>query len=156
MDTSEAHLVGLAGRLHDIGEIAVPDALLEKNTPLTEGEEELIHKHPAVGASVVSRVPALRALAPLIRGHHERWDGQGYPDGLAATAIPLGARVLAVADAFRALTAERAFRRAVDPPAALGEIRRGAGTQFDPNVVRALERVVLQAGTMLTDSAGVA
>jgi HD-GYP domain-containing protein (c-di-GMP phosphodiesterase class II) len=95
-----------------------------------------------VGADIVSRVPALRAIAPIIRAHHERWDGGGYPDGLESDAIPLGARILAVADAYGAMTSRRPYQEARDTAWARSELVRCAETQFDPTVVRALERVV--------------
>jgi HD-GYP domain-containing protein (c-di-GMP phosphodiesterase class II) len=98
--------------------------------------------HPIVGADVVSRVPALRALAPVIRAHHERWDGGGYPDGLAGDAIPLGARIVAVVDAYSAMTTDRPYRQGRDAAWALAELRRCAGTQFDATVVEALARVL--------------
>jgi two-component system cell cycle response regulator len=91
---------------------------------------------------VVSRVPVLRALAPMIRAHHERWDGTGYPDGLAGDSIPLGARLVAAADAYGAMTSDRPYRQASTPAYALAELRRCAGAQFDPAVVAALERVL--------------
>jgi diguanylate cyclase (GGDEF)-like protein len=143
LDTSQAHLVGLAGRLHDIGKLAIPDAVLRKPASLTEDEWTLMRTHPGLGAAVVSRVPALRALAPIIRAHHERWDGQGYPDRLAGDAIPLLARVLAVADALSAMRTDRPYQRACSAEAALAELRRCRGTQFDPHVVDAMERLLM-------------
>lgn len=141
MDTNSAHLLGLAGRLHDIGKVAVPDAVLQKPGCLTPDEWQVLRRHPIVGADVVRRVPALRALVPMIRGHHERWDGTGYPDGLRGDTIPLGARVLAVADAYGAMTSDRPYRPAQSSSWALAELRRCAGTQFDPQVVQALQDV---------------
>jgi HD-GYP domain-containing protein (c-di-GMP phosphodiesterase class II) len=132
----------MAGRLHDIGKVVVPEAVLLKDGPLTEGEWALIRMHPAVGADVVEKVPALRALAPMIRGHHERWDGKGYPDGLAGDQIPLGGRILAVADAYVTMTVGRPYRPAFHASWALEELRRGSGSQFDPAVVLAMERVL--------------
>jgi HD-GYP domain-containing protein (c-di-GMP phosphodiesterase class II) len=147
LTAAEAHMLGLAGRLHDIGKVAVPDAILHKPGPLSEAEWTIIRTHPAVGADVIERIPALRPIAPLVRGHHERWDGQGYPDQLAGEAIPLGARILAAADAYAAIITDRPYRRAQSPARAITELRRHAGTQFDPQVVAALERVLaLQAG----------
>jgi HD-GYP domain-containing protein (c-di-GMP phosphodiesterase class II) len=134
--------MGLAARLHDVGKVAVPDAVLQKAARLTSEEWALMRTHPIVGAAVVSRVPALRALAPMIRAHHERWDGTGYPDGLAGDSIPLGARLVAAVDAYGAMTTDRPYRRASTPAYALAELRRCAGTQFDPAVIVALERVL--------------
>ena len=99
-------------------------------------------QHPVVSAEVVSHVPALRHIAPIIRSHHERIDGQGYPDRLAGEDIPLGARILAVVDSYAAIVTDRPYRAAESTTWALAELRRGAGTQFDPDVVAALERVL--------------
>ncbi|MGN6699007.1 MAG: bifunctional diguanylate cyclase/phosphohydrolase [Thermomicrobiales bacterium] len=139
---ADARMVGLAGRLHDIGKVAIPDAILLKLGRLSPQEWALMKTHPVVGADIVSRVPALRGLAPAIRSHHERWDGQGYPDGLTGEAIPLGARILAVADTYSAITTDRPYQPARDADWALTELQRCAGTQFDPDVVEALARVL--------------
>lgn len=150
LDATEAHMIGLAARLHDVGKIGVPDAVLQKAARLTEQEWIMMRAHPGVGADVVGHVPALRALAPVIRAHHERWDGQGYPDGLAGEAIPLGARIIGVADAYGAMTSDRPYRQARTADWAIGEIQRCAGAQFDPAVVAALEQV-LAAGSRPAD-----
>jgi diguanylate cyclase (GGDEF)-like protein/PAS domain S-box-containing protein len=135
---SEAQMLTLAGKLHDVGKIAIPDAVLQKPGALTQEEWALIRIHPMVGADVVSHIPALRPLAPVIRAHHERWDGQGYPDRLAGEAIPLGARILMVVDAYLAMSIDRPYRKAYAPAVALRELQRCAGSQFDPQVVEAL------------------
>lgn len=106
------------------------------------GKAAEMRAHPAVGADVVGHVPALRALVPVIRAHHERWDGQDYPDVLAGEAIPLGARIIGVADAYGAITGDRPYRHARTEDWAIGELQRCAGTQFDPTVVAALEQVL--------------
>jgi len=142
LSAPDARMIGLAGRLHDIGKVAVPDAVLHKAGPLTPAEWVLVRTHAAVGADIVGGVPALRPLAPLVRGHHERWDGGGYPDRLVGAEIPLGARVLAVVDAFEAITTERPYRPARSPAWALAELRRAGGAQFDPAVVGALAEVL--------------
>jgi two-component system cell cycle response regulator len=103
LPVSEAQMLALAGRLHDVGKVAVPDTILQKPGALTEEEWAVMRTHSVVGAEVVSHIPALRPLVPLIRAHHERWDGQGYPDHLAGEAIPFGARILMVADAYLAM-----------------------------------------------------
>src|SRR5579875_2221502 len=109
---------------------------------LTAEEWALRRTHPQVGADVVRHVPALRVLAPLIGSHHERWDGHGYPQELSGEAIPLGARILAVADAYGAMTSDRPYRQRRDSAWALAELRRCAGTQFDPVVAAAPERIL--------------
>jgi len=141
-DEGEARMVDLAAQLHDIGKVSVPDSFLLKCAPLADEEWTVMHLHPVAGADVVSRVPALRGLAPMIRSHHERWDGAGYPDQLRTEDIPLGARIVAVVDAYRAMTAERPFQRARSQAEALHELQRCASTQFDPAVVRAFEKVL--------------
>ncbi len=134
---SEAQMIALAGRLHDVGKVAIPDGVLQKAGHLTEEEWELMRTHPLVGAEVVSHIPALRPLAPVIRAHHERWDGQGYPNHLKGEAIPLGARILTVVDAYLAMTVDRPYQKACAPTVALAELCRCAGSQFDPHVVEA-------------------
>jgi two-component system cell cycle response regulator len=142
MTEAEAHVVGLVGQLHDIGKITVPDAILQKPAPLDEEEWKVMRQHPVVGADVVSRMSTLRMIGPAIRAHHERWDGKGYPDGLAGEDIPLSARIVAVADAFGAMTSDRPYRKARAIDWALEELHRHAGSQFDPKVVDATEQIV--------------
>ena len=133
----DAEQIAMAARLHDIGKVAVPDAILHKPTKLTDEEWELMRLHPGVGADVINRIPSLADLAPIVRAHHERWDGSGYPDHLAGTSIPLGARIIAVVDAFGAMTTDRPYHKALPPTWALNELRRCAGSQFDPELVDA-------------------
>lgn len=132
----------LAALLHDIGALSIPEAILQKAGPLSEGEWEVVRTHPGRSVEVLEPVRQYQRLLPIIRAHHERWDGTGYPDGLKGEAIPLLARVLAVADAFDALTAPRPWRSAQAADEALQEIRRHAGSRFDPRVVEPLERLV--------------
>ena len=131
-----------AARLHDVGKIGVPDEILRKPGPLEEREWKTIKRHPERGAEVLSRIPALEAVATIVRFHHERWDGGGYPDGLAGDAIPLASRVISACDAFRAMTSDRPYRKAMEIEHALEELEKHAGSQFDPNVVGALLEVV--------------
>lgn len=156
LDATEARMIGLAGRLHDIGKIGISDAVLQKPERLNEQEYASMQEHTIVGADIISRIPSLRALVPVIRAHHERWDGSGYPDGLAGTAIPLGARIVAVADAYDAIVTERHYQPARDTSSALNELRRCAGTQFDPAITRALEEVLMQQSNNLTSNSRVA
>lgn len=144
LTASEVRTVGLAARLHDLGKVSIPHSILEKSTKLDSEEWSLIAAHPAVGADVVARVPALVMLAPIIRSHHERWDGGGYPDELRGDEIPMGSRIIAVCDAFSAMTAERAYGPVRDTGGALDEVELCAGTQFDHAVVAALRHVVLE------------
>jgi HD-GYP domain-containing protein (c-di-GMP phosphodiesterase class II) len=130
------------GRLHDLGKIGVPDAVLNKPGPLTPDEFELIKQHCVRGDMVARRSGVLAAAAPAIRSHHERWDGTGYPDGLAGDAIPLEARIVAVADVYDALTSERSYKPAWSHDAALSRIQAEGGHAFDPDCVAALAAVV--------------
>jgi diguanylate cyclase (GGDEF)-like protein/putative nucleotidyltransferase with HDIG domain len=136
----ELGLIRLAGVLHDVGKIAIPDRILLKPSALTpEEQHEHIRSHPILGAELVSRVEGLGPAVMWIRHSHENWDGTGYPDGLSADAIPLGSRILHVAQAFGAMTGRRTYRLTVSPDEALEELQRCAGRQFDPSCVEALE-----------------
>ncbi len=136
LDLSEGETEKLeqAGRLHDIGKIAIPDSILGKPGKLTEDEWEVVKKHPVRGANILNSSGFLHDIVPVVRHHHERYDGSGYPDGLSGKAIPLGSRIIAVSDAFEAMTADRPYRRAFQSEKALEEIRLNAGTQFDPEI----------------------
>ncbi len=127
--------------LHDVGKVGVPDAILFKSSALTDEEYALVRRHPIIGSEILRAVDFLGEGKLVVRHHHERWDGQGYPDGLAGEAIPLAARVFAVADALDALTTDRPYRPSSSYSAARQEIRAGAGTQFDPAVVAAFEEI---------------
>jgi HD-GYP domain-containing protein (c-di-GMP phosphodiesterase class II) len=127
--------------LHDVGKVAVPDAILFKSGSLTEEEYALVRKHPVIGTEILRDVDFLGEGKLVVRHHHERWDGQGYPDGLAGDAIPLAARVFSVADALDALTTDRPYRTATSFPNARQEVLRGAGRQFDPVVVTAFQQI---------------
>jgi diguanylate cyclase (GGDEF)-like protein len=133
--------VRLAARLHDVGKTAIPAAILDKPGPLDEREWEFMRRHPLIGERIVLAAPALAAAAPLIRSSHERMDGGGYPDGLDGQDIPLGARIIAVCDAFDAMTSGRPYRGATGVDTALSELKRHAGTQFDAAVVEAFCKV---------------
>jgi two-component system cell cycle response regulator len=133
----EIEQVRHASELHDVGKVAIPDAILGKPGPLTAEEWEFVRRHPVIGERIILAAPALRRVAALVRASHERWDGTGYPDAVAGDRILVGARVVAVADAFAAMTAGRPYRARRTADEALAELRRNAGTQFDPAVVEA-------------------
>lgn len=123
--------------LHDVGKIGISDTVLTKPGPLDEDEWRQMRQHPAIGANLLGQVPFLSGALPVVSSHHERWDGAGYPQGLKAEAIPMEARIVAVADAFDAMTTDRVYRRGRGIGAAVAEIQRCSGTHFDPTVVEA-------------------
>jgi cyclic di-GMP phosphodiesterase len=127
--------------LHDIGKIGIPDAILLKPGPLSPEEWRIMRRHPEIGKRLIENIPFLRGAVPIVYHHHERWDGTGYPVGLKAEAIPLGARIFTVVDAFDAMTYERPYSKAIPFEAAKAEIRRCSGTHFDPTVVQAFFKV---------------
>jgi putative nucleotidyltransferase with HDIG domain len=137
LPTETAADVELAGLLHDIGKVQVGREILCKPAELTPNEWVEMRGHAAAGATVLESVPVFAPLVPIVRAHHERMDGHGYPDRLRRDEIPLEARIVAVADAFHALTTDRPYRRAILPQAALVVLKTAAGAQFDPDVVTA-------------------
>ena len=138
----ELRYLRVGSLLHDVGKIAIPDSILRKPGPLTDDEYEVMKRHPEIGAAMLDRSPFLRPALPGVLHHHERWDGGGYPYGLRGEAIPLAGRILAVADTFDAIVTARPYRPARSPEAAVAELERCSGTQFDPSVVEAFRRVV--------------
>ncbi|MDR7556782.1 MAG: HD-GYP domain-containing protein [Armatimonadota bacterium] len=149
LDLSEAEVerVRIGALLHDLGKIGVSNEIIRKPGKLTLEEYRAVMKHSEVGADIIEPLEILGDSAAMVRHHHEHWDGSGYPDGLAGRAIPLGARIILVADAFDALTTDRPYRKGTSPEKALEVIRANAGVQFDPDVVRALERIVTRHGS---------
>jgi HD-GYP domain-containing protein (c-di-GMP phosphodiesterase class II) len=131
----------VAALLHDIGKLLVPDSILNKPGPLTPAEHAQMAEHPALGAQILARIPGLEAVAAIVRYHHERWDGAGYPDGLSGTCIPLASRIIAVCDSYNAMTSDRPYRRALSHRDALAELRAHAGWQFDPDVAFCAEEM---------------
>jgi ribonuclease P protein subunit RPR2 len=127
--------------LHDIGKVAIPDGILHKPEPLSDAEETLMRRHPVIGSEILSGIPFLERASAIVRHHHERWDGSGYPDGLAGEEIPLAARIFSVVDALDAITTERPYRPAASIAEARATIAAAAGTQFDPRVVETLEEM---------------
>jgi putative nucleotidyltransferase with HDIG domain len=128
--------------LHDVGKVAVPSEILNKPGALTPDERTIMEAHTVAGYEMLREIDFPWDVLPLVRGHHERWDGRGYPDGLAGTAISEGARIVCVADVFDALTTDRPYRRAFSWEDALGMMSRDAGTMFDPEVFARFERIV--------------
>ncbi len=131
--------------LHDIGKIAIPDAILHKPEPLSGPERELMEQHPITGWEILRDIDFLGEAKLVVRHHHERWDGTGYPDRLRGEEIPLGARIIGVADAYDAMVSKRAYRRALTHDEARRRIERDSGRQFDPLVAAALLDVVCES-----------
>ncbi|MDR7473362.1 MAG: HD-GYP domain-containing protein [Armatimonadota bacterium] len=146
LDEETVGVVQVAGLLHDVGKIGIRDELLSKNGGLTPQEWEVMRRHPVLGYEILEPVPISEEIKLAVRHSHERWDGTGYPDGLAGLRIPIAARIIAVADAYEALVTDRPYRRAQSPLRAVEEIRREAGRGFDPAVVGAFLRVLGRRG----------
>lgn len=142
MSEREIENVRRAAILHDIGKLGIPDNILLKKGPLTEAEYEIVRQHPKFAAEIMSVADFLKESVPYVIHHHERYDGNGYPNGLKAGEIPLGARIIAVVDVYEALTSDRPYHKAMLKKEALQEIKRNAGTQFDPRVVTAFLEIV--------------
>jgi putative two-component system response regulator len=158
LDAAAIEAIGYGAALHDVGKIGVSEALLRKPGPLSAVEWDEMRRHPLIGATIVEPLRLGRLVAPIVRGHHERWDGTGYPDGLRGAAIPMGARVVAVVDAYDAMTHDRPYRQGLPTAAALAEIRAGAGSQFDPQLAALFlehaERLVVRSMDEPPDAAG--
>jgi putative nucleotidyltransferase with HDIG domain len=137
-DKSDVAFIQQAGLVHDIGKIGIPDKVLNKTTPLTPDERYLVRLHPILGASILSRMPGMDRLVPVVLHHHETWDGSGYPSGVAGVRVPVQARIILVVDAFDAMTSNRPYGRVKTTEEALAELRSCAGSQFDPRIVDAM------------------
>jgi diguanylate cyclase (GGDEF)-like protein len=143
-----------AGLLHDVGKLGVPEALLLKEGFLDENEREVMQRHTRIGSDIVARCSSLRAIGGAVRHHHERYDGRGYPDRLSGEQIPIEARILAVADSVEAMASDRPYRQGMDPQAIIEEVRRNAGSQFDPRVARVFCEIIEDEGfEMIVNSA---
>jgi HD-GYP domain-containing protein (c-di-GMP phosphodiesterase class II) len=136
-NASRLRALGLGALLHDVGKLNLDAAVLRKPGPLDEREYGEVRRHPLAGARLIRGIDALRPALPYVLFHHERWDGRGYPSGRSREHIPLGARIVAVVDAFDAMISARPYRPPLPVRSAIAELARGAGTQFDPGVVRA-------------------
>jgi len=152
LDEAAVAQVGQVALLHDIGKLGIPDAILQKPGSLTRAEWKVMREHPVIGARLVASVDALAHLAPAVRAEHERWDGGGYPDGLAGAAIPIVSRICLACDAYHAMTSDRPYRAAMTVQAARDELARNAGSQFCPRTVEALLAVLDERPALATGS----
>ncbi|MGB9593092.1 MAG: HD-GYP domain-containing protein [Anaerolineae bacterium] len=143
---SETRYIRMAGLLHDIGKIGISEAVINKPGPLTPSEYAHIQTHPLISERILVPVAELNGALRMIRNHHERWDGSGYPDGLKELEIPMGARILSLADAYDAMTSQRPYRPALPREVALREIERGAGKHFDPSLSRLFLGILAEEG----------
>jgi putative two-component system response regulator len=135
LEHDEVEAVGYGAVLHDVGKIGIREEVLRKPGALTDDERAEMQRHPLVGAEILRPLRLGRVVSPIVRAHHERWDGRGYPDGLCAAAIPIGARIVSVVDAHDAMTHDRPYRNRLSDDAAMNELLRNRGTQFDPELV---------------------
>ncbi|HEY5487558.1 MAG TPA: HD domain-containing phosphohydrolase [Candidatus Limnocylindrales bacterium] len=148
LDEHQQMTIRIGGYLHDIGKIGIADAVLLKPGPLTDAEMAEMRRHSEIGAAILEVHEAMADISKIVRHHHERWDGRGYPDSLAGTSIPLGGRIIAVADAYSAMTSDRIYRAALPVDRAWAELRAHSGTQFDPEIVAVFEQVVDDFGLL--------
>ena len=153
LETEQVELARLAGSLHDLGKLAIPEEILRKPGPLNEAERLVLERHPQIGFRMLDSL-GVEPVASWVLHHHERWDGDGYPDRLGGDAIPLGSRILFVADAYDAMTTDRVYRSKLSHERAISELERCAGTQFDPDVVAALLEELEESGTATAAAAG--
>jgi diguanylate cyclase (GGDEF)-like protein/putative nucleotidyltransferase with HDIG domain len=149
LPAEELRNVELGALLHDIGKIRIPESILNRPGPLTDEQWQVMRSHPAVGERILAPIDSLKSVLPIVRSSHERWDGDGYPDGLSGTDIPLGARIVSVCDAYRAMVEERPYRGALTRGEAIEELRASSGSQFDPDCVNALLEVLRRRSARL-------
>jgi putative nucleotidyltransferase with HDIG domain len=146
LSNHEIELVRQAAMLHDLGKIGVSEEILRKRTKLTKKEFEEIKKHPQIGVDIIRPIQFLHSIIPLMLYHHERWDGKGYPYGLKAEEIPIGARIIAIADVYQALISDRPYRKAYNKNKAIEIIKQNTGSQFDPNIANAFLSLIKNKG----------
>ncbi len=149
MPIERVELVRKAALLHDIGKLGIPEAILWKVGELSPREYEQLKRHPKMGSVIIGDIPALRSIIPAVLHHHERFDGKGYPNGLAGEAIPLEARILSVADASDAMSSNRPYRKKYERHEVLEELRKNAGTQFDPTIVKVFLSILAAEGSLV-------
>jgi putative two-component system response regulator len=145
LGATDVFALRLAGMMHDVGKIGIPESILLKPGPLDEREWEIMRQHPVIGAEIVGQITDLGYVAQIVRSHHERWDGMGYPDGLKGEAIPFLSRILHISDVYDALTADRAYRKGIGHEQAMAIITQQAESHFDQELLRVLEQQVLPA-----------
>jgi len=150
LDEAELRELALAARLHDVGKIGVPDSILNKPGELDHEEWEIMKQHPVWGAELLERIDGMEPVAVIVRAAHERWDGEGYPDGLRGNQIPLGSRIVSACDAYSAMISDRPYRVGLRPWMAVSRLRDSAGSQFDPDVVETLVGVLREAQVSAT------
>ena len=151
LSQEDVDMIHIAGLFHDVGKIGVPDSILLKNGPLSNDEFQTIKGHPAEGERIIQAYAPFKQMLSIVRGHHERYNGTGYPDGKAGEEICLGARVIAVADSFDAMMSNRTYRRGLGYDKSVAELERGKGTQFDPKIVEAFMRLLEKKGRATID-----
>jgi HD-GYP domain-containing protein (c-di-GMP phosphodiesterase class II) len=142
----KVELIRQAAMLHDLGKVGISDKILHKKSKLSKEEFEEIKRHPQIGVDIIRSIHSLRPVIPAVMHHHERWDGKGYPHGLKMLQIPLIARIISIADVYQALTSDRPYRKAYSKEKALGIIKKGSGTQFDPDIVNSFCEVLQEDG----------
>ena len=146
LSPEDVEMIHVAGLFHDVGKIGIPDSILLKNGPLTKEEFQIIKGHPAEGERIIVSYAPFKKILNIVRGHHERYNGTGYPDGKVGEEISLGARIIAVADSFDAMMSNRTYRRGLGLDKTLDELEKGKGTQFDPNIVEEFMKLIEKKG----------
>ena len=153
LNDDQVRTIYAAGLLHDIGKISIPENILNKTGKLEDGEYRVMKDHVNNSIEMIRHLPEMDYLIPAVLGHHERWDGKGYPRGIAGEEIPVSARCLAIADVFDAMTTDRPYRRGLPLEYALEEIRKGAGTQFDPSLAKTFIQLIRSRSIPLSPQA---